>query len=573
MLLSDVKENLFKEQFENSYKPLLKELRQYISMQTDVFKINEIAIDIDDILKRQDDINYMSDLGITYDKGEINVLIFNKEFYYDTRDYIPKTITKLEVPCDFIDYDIDFLKTFTNLSTLKITDYANLTEEQIIFLSKNTSIKEINSHCIYNYNDYYKTEGFSYCSSSKKFLSYKDLIIQSDEMTSSDYMEINLHDITLIENIFKYNGNKIKKTTKIKLNDGSFIDIYLKEDNIIDNIKVETNNTNNITYIFDFLTKKGYKIEKITYDIKDKTYYDKDFSSLESVASNTNLYIKYGPTDYAIYDEFAGLQETIKWTTQIINGTNLSPVEKLMFAFDFMKTFKYNESLNEKMDSREPHRILETGNIVCVGYSRFLQEIVENLNIGIKIGDVGVNCYDKNGNNRGGHARNIVKIDDDKYNINGIFILDSTWDSVKHNNIPTDYNALDLYRYFLVPAEDYKNIFPYDTIPTLFKLHLNEKLEDYEKPFSEDTSLYQHALENSLKEKMEDEEIKKYLSVSRPSLAQFKEILYNVRLAEGYSKEEAMKDVEKVVRFNVNVINTNNENGMNMTFFEEKKTK
>lgn len=571
-MLTDIKEKLFKEQFESSYKPILNELRQYISTQTDIFKINVISIDIDDILKRQNDANYMSNLGMTYTTEEIRVLLFNEEFYYDIRDYIPKTITELEVPCSFIDYDIDFLKTFPNLTTLKITDYAYLTEEQIIYLSENTTIKKINSNCMYNYDDYYKTEEFSYCNSSKKFLLYRDLIIQSDEISSSDYMEINLHDINLIENIFKYNEDKIKKTTKIKLNDDSFIDIRLKEDKVIENINIETNNINNIIQIFNILTKKEYKIEKITYDIKDKTYYDKDFSSLGSVANNTNLYIKYGEIDYSIYDEFIGLQETIKWITQIINDTNLSPVEKLMFAFDFMKTFKYNESPNEKKDSRKPHRILETGNIVCAGYSRFLQEIVENLNIGIKIGDVGVDCYDNEGNHRGAHARNIVKIDDDKYNINGIFILDSTWDSVKQINNP-NYNALDLYRYFLVPAKDYKNVFTNDTIPTLFKLYLNEELKDYEKPFSEETSLYQYALEKVLKEKMEDEQIKKYLSVSRPSLEQFKEMLYNVRLAEGYSREEAINDIEKVVRFNIDVINTNNESGMNMTFFEEGRTK
>jgi len=570
-MLTDIKENLFKEQFESSYKPILNELQKYISMQTDILKINEIAIDYDDILKRQDDSNYMNDLGITYDKGEINVLIFNKEFYYDIRDYIPKTITQLEIPYSFIDYDIDFLKTFPNLTTLKITDNKYLTEEQIIYLSKNTNIKEINSNCVYSYDNYYKTEGFSYCDSSKEFLLYKNLIIQSDKNSFSAYMEINSYDITLIENVLNHNNNKLKQSTKIKLNDGSFFDIFLKEYKCIENIEIETNDINNIIYLFNILVKNGYKVEKITYAINSKIYYDKDFSALKNIASNTNLYIEYGHLDYAIYDEFIGLQETIKWITQIINNTNLSPVEKLMFAFDFMKTFKYNESQTEKMDARDPHRILETGNIVCLGYSRLLEEIVENLNIGIKIGDVSVECYDKDGNRRGSHARNIVKIDDDKYNINGFYILDSTWDSVKQVNNP-NYNALDLYNYFLVPAKDYRNIFPYDTIPTLFKLHLNKELEDYEKPL-EDISLYQHALENSLYERMEDEQIKKYLSASRPSLEQFKEMLYNVRLAEGYSREEAIKEMEKVVRFNVDVINEHNEKGKNMTFFEEGKTK
>lgn len=570
-MFDEIKASLFNEQFENSYKPILNELRQYISMKKDTLRIDEISIDIDDILKRQEDSNYMSDLGITYNQEQISVLMLNENFYYDIRNYIPKTITQLEVPCIFINYDINFLKTFPNLKTLKITDYSFLTEDQIIFLSKNTNIKEMNEDYLHHYSNSYKKEGFSYCSSSSNFLLYEDLIIQSNSESSSGYAQINLYNIELMKKVLKYNENSINKTTQIQLSDGSVFDIKLKENKNIENIKVKTNDVNNIIKLFNILNKQGYKIEKITYDINNKKYYNLDFSILESLSHSTNLYFKYGDINYAIYDEFMGLQETIKWTTQIINETNLSPVEKLMFAFDFMKTFKYNESGTEKMDSREPHRILETGNIVCVGYSSLLGEIINNLDIDIKIGNISVSCYDKEGNFRGGHNRNIVKIDDEKYNINGLFVVDSTWDSVKQINNP-NYTALDLYRYFLVPAEDYKNIFPYDTIPTLFKLHLNEELKDYEKPYLREKSLYQYTLECSLQETMGEEQIKKYLSVSRPSLEQFKEMLYNVRLAEGYSKEEAIKEIEKVVKFNVDIINTNNENGMEMTFFEEKKT-
>ena len=66
------------------------------------------------------------------------------------------------------------------------------------------------------------------------------------------------------------------------------------------------------------------------------------------------------------YEEYKGLYETIKYYRMLINENNLSPVEKVMYAYDIMKTFPYNESKKDVYDSRDPHRIVETGNIVCV---------------------------------------------------------------------------------------------------------------------------------------------------------------------------------------------------------------
>lgn len=565
-MFSDIKEFLFKQQFDDKYKPILKTLKEFISSQTEYLKITEIPIEIDDILQRQTDPNYMSELGIEYQKNEVRALLFDKEFYNDIKYSIPKSIKHLDIPNAFIDYDIKFLSTFPNLETLTINDYSQLSEEQIIYLSRKTKIKAINCNSTYNYNDYHKKNNFAYCETNQDFLLYDNLIIKSKVNKDTEYMEINLYDINLLEKVLKETNNKIKKITKIKLSDNSTFDIYLAKNNIINELNVETDNLDNINKIFDILTLKGYKIDKINYNLNDKKYYKKDLNCLENLSHNTNLYIKYSQIDCALYSEFVGLQQTVKWTTKIINDTKLSPVEKLMFAFDVMKTFKYNESQKNIMDSREPHRIVETGNIVCVGYSRLLEEIVRNLNIDIKIDDISVDCYDENRNYLGGHARNIVRIDDSKYNIHGVFILDSTWDSVKDKNTPEGYEPLDLYRYFLIPANEYKNIFPHDTIPTAFKLYLNEELKDYEKPYNKDVSLYEYHLKNLFDEK--EETIKKYLSTNRPSLEQFREMLYNVRLAQGYSKKQALEEINRVTKLNTDILKNND-----MTFFEESKTK
>ena len=68
---------------------------------------------------------------------------------------------------------------------------------------------------------------------------------------------------------------------------------------------------------------------------------------------------------------------------------------------------------------------------------------------------------------------------------------------------------------------------------------------------------------------IKDEELIKYLDVPRPSLDMFNEMLLNVRMAEGYTKEEAMKEVEKVYLLNKKVIELSAANDKEIPFFED----
>ena len=48
-------------------------------------------------------------------------------------------------------------------------------------------------------------------------------------------------------------------------------------------------------------------------------------------------------------------------------------------------------------------------------------------------------------------------------------------------------------------------------------------------------------------------------------------MLVNVRMAEGYSREDAIKEVEKVIRINRKYIENMNASGYDIEFFKEEK--
>jgi len=68
-----------------------------------------------------------------------------------------------------------------------------------------------------------------------------------------------------------------------------------------------------------------------------------------------------------------------------------------------------------------------------------------------------------------GHERNYIYLKDDKYNINGVFFLDATWDSKRNNEY------LDNYRYFLKPFNFFKAVTPTEEIISPTKFQLLEK--------------------------------------------------------------------------------------------------
>ena len=111
---------------------------------------------------------------------------------------------------------------------------------------------------------------------------------------------------------------------------------------------------------------------------------------------------------------------------------------------------------------------------LCVGYAEFAKQLLNE--VGVKCISDSVTCIGENSEVEH-HQRNFVRIDDDKYNIYGLYAMDITWDSDKdiaiikdeeeneiviarptedqQNQIIDKYDSLVLYRHFLIPMDTY----------------------------------------------------------------------------------------------------------------------
>lgn len=158
---------------------------------------------------------------------------------------------------------------------------------------------------------------------------------------------------------------------------------------------------------------------------------------------NINLTINNDLYNYT-KEEYLKEEEQLETLIKPIKEANLSPYEKYLAIYNLVKQFKpYKENEEDPNQSRYIRYILNNEYIVCVGYSNLLKVLLDKVGIpSIEVSaSVDTSKYNDDQKNIPtfieGHRRNIIKIDDDKYNIHGYFIVDPTWD----NNMEHDlYN-------------------------------------------------------------------------------------------------------------------------------------
>ena len=144
--------------------------------------------------------------------------------------------------------------------------------------------------------------------------------------------------------------------------------------------------------------------------------------------------------------QIVGFNECKK-TLEIINSIvekckqfDFSPLEQVMYIYDIVRNREYEmEHPDEDYTiSRDLTSVLLGNSIVCLGYSNIFREILNNLGIQNKL------VFLNNKNDTTGHCRNIVYIKDEKYNIDGVYYFDPTWDSKRD----ASNSFLSSYKYF-----------------------------------------------------------------------------------------------------------------------------
>ena len=159
---------------------------------------------------------------------------------------------------------------------------------------------------------------------------------------------------------------------------------------------------------------------------------------INELSKNINMTINSDSYDYDLAT-FKEEEFKIEYLISPIRNSNLSPFEKFLAAYNIAKQFKqYKENTDNPQKARLLHYILDNDNeyIVCAGFAALLKELLNRLGISSKSITVSVDTSYDNGYTKDNtkinlsyHERLLIRIDDDKYNIHGYYLVDSTWDN------------------------------------------------------------------------------------------------------------------------------------------------
>ena len=218
------------------------------------------------------------------------------------------------------------------------------------------------------------------------------------------------------------------------------VNINLKNNDM--NLDNEKKYIEDLKIIFSKLnqTKKKYNID---ININNRELL-RQSNLLQKIPNNIKLIISASEHSYNYY-EYLKEENKIEEMIAPIRRANLSPLEKFLAVYDIVKNYKpYRDNVQLPKDAVILNRILNDNNdfIVCEGFARLLSELLTRVGIPSKC----VNVYVDISNDRNFkgdrskirndlHTRNLVKIDDDKYNIHGFYLSDSTWDNNPQYNL------------------------------------------------------------------------------------------------------------------------------------------
>ena len=204
---------------------------------------------------------------------------------------------------------------------------------------------------------------------------------------------------------------------------------------------------NNVMEVMNKLENHDRKYN-IKIAVKNRKLLEKS-NFLNCIPRNINIIIDCNRYDYDI-ERYKKEEEKLEKLVSNIKNSTLSPFEKYLACYNIAKKFKpYKENPDNREQARYLRYILEDNNeyIVCVGFANLLNALLDRVEIQNQVIGVSVDTsYDKGFTIEDkslemvGHARNLIKISDDKYGIYGYYLADSTWDNSMINDLYT--NAL-----------------------------------------------------------------------------------------------------------------------------------
>lgn len=274
-------------------------------------------------------------------------------------------------------------------------------------------------------------------------------------------------------------NNHVDEKKSFVFTDGSsFIGDTLTEEKIqeIINCKAHSINvtfkTNDYSAIFSAIKIINNTKENVNYkiNISDKNSFNNYIFNNIDILIFDNIKIIQNERVFENVEFKEYIKKEKKLLDMVAPARDLSPLEKYLYAYNLTKNFKeYNRSEEGWEQSRALYNVLDNKYIVCAGYTRLLEDLLDKL--GVKSRQFGVIAHDKITNQYGTHSLLQVKIVDEKYGVDGIYYSDPTNDSDKKN---------DYYQYALMSniEEQYIAQNSYDETASFFAANSVEEFYD-----------------------------------------------------------------------------------------------
>lgn len=230
-------------------------------------------------------------------------------------------------------------------------------------------------------------------------------------------------------------------------NDTEIINIINERINDCKRFCILVTNTDELTYLLNFFSamklNADQKLIIRQYEISYKDMY-KCINHYNQDDLLKKTLVKIEDDDWITLKDYKVFLEKFNTLTSSI-PKHCSPLEIIKYAYDIVKSRPYNNVPNDESSklSRKLSSAILGEYIVCAGYTKIFNAILR---------EFGINCteyhYKEYGNN--GHCISLVNVNDPKYNINGLYYFDPTYDSYEENK----ENEIK-YKYFLLSADKY----------------------------------------------------------------------------------------------------------------------
>lgn len=174
---------------------------------------------------------------------------------------------------------------------------------------------------------------------------------------------------------------------------------------------------------------------------------------LKIVGNRRDIYVKVdGNSEYITIIEFEKSVNVINNMIDKIKKYNLSSFEQIIYAYDLVKEriYKFKDKKDYQTKSYDLISVLLGKKIVCVDYAVMLKVILKNF--GINLENYIIDSKTKNLS----HQINMIRVLDLKYDLDGVFFFDATFDSIQYEN---DNSYLNNYLNFAVSLEKIENKF------------------------------------------------------------------------------------------------------------------